>query len=593
MLFKPLWSILKKISHFLNRMFFQRCCYAVTFFLGVALLGTACDKTPAPSNPTQQTQLPGFEVKFLVGSALGQFCQQAADQYNAQSPKLPDGKAFYLTCVAQGSGDVVTELVNRSQQLKAGTLKADEPEWPTLISVDGDIFLNQLVYQVNQIFPGQSYIPTVADAPLIANSPMVFMTQADLALGLQKAANPFKALATAKNHKELDSAAQAIPIHYVHTAPTRSNSGLQTLIAQFAAVSGKRPEQLSISDIGQYQGKVQQIQAKITRYGVSTDSLAKAMVQNGVFWASVGSVYESSVIVANEGVPAGQPRYEAIYPKATFTSNMRAILPNAPWINADEKAAGEKVVEYLRSPQAQQIATNLGLRPGVPGVALGPKFTKAFGVDPQVRYDSYRTPNPEVVEAILKSWQDFAKKPSRVALVVDSSGSMSGIKIAAVQSTLQAYINTLGPKEEVALFDFDSKVRPPVLVDGTTAGKAKGIEFIGGLTVGGGTRLYDAASSARRWLSGNLRSDGINAVVILTDGEDTDSQLTLSQLQAELKQSGFESDQRIAVFTVGYGNAGEFSPDVLKQIASASSGYYSQGDPATIAKLMANLQVEF
>jgi Ca-activated chloride channel homolog len=528
-----------------------------------------------------------------VGSALGQFCQQAAAQYNAQSPKLADGKAFYLTCVAQGSGDVVTDLVGRSQQLKAGTLKADAPEWPTLISVDGDIYLSQLVYQINQIFPGQKYVPDVADAPLIANSPMVFMTQAALAPGLQKAAEPFKALATAKNHQALDAAAQAIPIHYVHTAPTRSNSGLQTLVAQFAAVSGKRPEQLTPAEIGQYQGKVQQIQSKITRYGVSTDSLAKAMVQNGVFWASVGSVYESSVIAANDGIPTGQPRYEAVYPKATFTSNMRAILPNAPWVSADEKAAAEKVLEYLRSPQAQQIATNLGLRPGVPGVALGAKFTKAFGVNPQAQYDSYRAPKPEVVDAMLKSWQEFAKKPSRVALVVDSSGSMSGAKIAAVQSTLQAYINTLGSKEEVALFDFDSQVRPPILAGGTAAGKAKGIEFIAGLRAEGGTKLYDATSAARDWLSGHLRSDGINAVVVLTDGKDTDSQLTFEQLEAELKKSGFESDQRIAVFTVGYGNAGEFSPDVLKQIASTNGGYYSQGDPATIAKLMANLQVEF
>lgn len=565
----------------------------LSFCLVFVLLGTGCAGRPTPSNPTQQAQFPGFEVKFLVGSALGQFCQQAAAQYNAQSPKLADGKAFYLTCVAQGSGDVVTELVGRSQQLKAGTLKADAPEWPTLISVDGDIYLSQLVYQINQIFPGQKYVPDVADAPLIANSPMVFMTQAALAPGLQKAAEPFKALATAKNHQALDAAAQAIPIHYVHTAPTRSNSGLQTLVAQFAAVSGKRPEQLTPEEIGQYQGKVQQIQSKITRYGVSTDSLAKAMVQNGVFWASVGSVYESSVIAANEGIPPGQPRYEAVYPKATFTSNMRAILPNAPWVSADEKVAAEKVVEYLRSPQAQQIATNLGLRPGVPGVALGAKFTKAFGVNPQAQYDSYRAPKPDVVNAMLKSWQEFAKKPSRVALVVDSSGSMSGAKIAAAQSTLQAYINTLGTKEEVALFDFDSRVRPPILADGTAAGKAKGIEFIAGLRAEGGTKLYDATSAARDWLSGNLRKDGINAVVVLTDGKDTDSQLALAQLEAELKKSGFESDQRIAVFTVGYGNAGEFSPEVLKQIASANGGYYSQGDPASIAKLMSNLQVEF
>ncbi len=572
---------------------FSQRFYTFTVSLGFILLGTGCANSPDPPNSPEQPQLPGFEVKFLVGSALGQFCQQAAAQYNAQSPKLPDGKDFHLTCVAQGSGDVVADLVNRSQQLKAGSVQADAPEWPTLISVDGDIYLSQLVYQINQIFPGQNYIPDVADAPLVANSPMVFMTQADLAPGLQKAAEPFKALANAKNHKALDPAAQAIPIHYVHTAPTRSNSGLQTLIAQFAAVSGKRPEQLTPADVGLYQGKVQQIQSKITRYGISTDSLAKAMVQNGVFWASVGSVYESSVIVANDGIPAGQPRYEAVYPNATFTSNMRVILPKAPWVSADENAAGEKVVEYLRSPQAQQIATNLGLRPGVPGVALGPKFTKAFGVDPQAHYDSYRAPKPEVVDAMLKSWQDFAKKPSRIALVVDSSGSMAGPKMAAVQSTLQAYINSLGPKEEVALFDFDSKVRTPILADGTAPGKARGIEFIGGLSAEGGTKLYDAASAARGWLSEHLRGDGINAVVILTDGQDTDSRLTLDQLGTELKKSGFASDQRIAVFTVGYGNAGEFSPDVLKQIASANGGYYSQGDPATIAKLMANLQVEF
>lgn len=565
----------------------------LAFALGFVLAGTSCTGSPEPSNSPQQAQFPGFEVKFLVGSALGQFCQQAAAQYNAQAPKLPDGKAFYLTCVAQGSGDVVSELVSRSQQLKAGTLQADAPEWPTLISVDGDIYLSQLVYQINQIFPGQGYIPDVADAPLIANSPMVFMTQADLAQGLRKATEPFKAMGTAKTHRDLDPAAPAIPIHYVHTAPTRSNSGLQTLIAQFAAVSGKRPEVLTVTDISQYQKNVQQIQSKITRYGVSTDSLAKAMVQNGVFWASVGSVYESSVIAANEGIPPGQPRYEAVYPKATFTSNMRALLPKAPWVSAEEKAAAQKVVEYLRSPQVQQIAANLGLRPGVAGIALGPKFTKAYGVDPQAQYDSYRAPTPEVVEAMLKSWQEFAKKPSRVVLVVDSSGSMSGTKIAAVQSTLQTYITTLGPKEEVVLIDFDSQVRPPVLVDGTPPGKEKGLAFVAGLRADGGTRLYDAASTGRSWLSSHLRSDGINAVVVLTDGQDTDSQLTLDQLEAELKKSGFASDQRIAVFTVGYGNAGEFSPDVLKQIASANGGYYSQGDPTSIAKLMSNLQVEF
>ncbi|MGQ9871447.1 extracellular solute-binding protein [Leptodesmis sp.] len=91
-------------------------------------------------------------------------------------------------------------------------------------------------------------------------------------------------------------------------------------------------------------------------------------------------MYESSVIEANSNLQPGQPPYQAIYPKATFTSNMRAILPNAPWVSADEKAAAEKIIAYWRSPDAQKIATDLGLRPGVAGVPLSPKFSPTFGV---------------------------------------------------------------------------------------------------------------------------------------------------------------------------------------------------------------------
>ncbi len=335
--------------------------------------------------------------------------------------------------------------------MKAGTLAADSPEFPTLVSVDGEIYQSQLIYRMNQLFPGQNYIPEITDSPLLANSPMVFMAQLDVAKGLRQVDNPLKVLMSAKTHRDIDPLGPPLVVHYVHTAPTRSNSGLQTLVTQFASVSGKRPEQLTLADVKRYQPQIQQLQGKITRYGVSTNSLAKAMVKNGPFWASVGSVYESSVIAANSEAQLGQPRYEAVYPKATFSSNMRAILPQGPWVSADEKAAAQKVIAYLLTPEAQQIATSLGLRPATPGVALGPKFSKELGVDPQAKYDSYRPAKPEVVEAMLKSWQEVAKKPSLVVVVIDSSGSMQGDKLPAVQNTLQSYINSLGPNDQIAL----------------------------------------------------------------------------------------------------------------------------------------------
>lgn len=555
----------------------------------IGLLSTCAGGTDDSTNP----EFSGLNVKLLVGSALGEFCAQAMQRFNQQQPKLENGTVFRVTCEAAGSGDVVTNLTSLAQQLKTGTLPADSPQFPTLVSVDGEIYQSQLIYQMAQLFPGQNYIPEITDSPLLANSPMVFMAPADIARGLRKTATPFKVLASAKTHRDIDPAAPSLVVHYVQTAPTRSNSGLQTLVTQFAAVSGKRPEQLTIGDVKRYQAQIQKIQSKVTRYGVSTNSLAKAMVKNGPFWASVGSVYESSVITANTELQPGQQRYEAVYPQATFSSNMRAILPQGPWISPDEKAAAEQVMIYLQSPEIQKIATELGLRPGTPGVALGPKFSPEFGVNSQIQYDSYRPPKPEVVEAMLQSWQEFAKKPSLVVVVVDSSGSMEGNKLPAVQNTLQTYINRLGRQDRIALIDFDSQIRPPVLVDGTQPGRDRGIQFISSLQVDGGTKLYDSTLYARNWLQKHLRPNAINAVLVLTDGEDSESQTSLEQLGPELQKSGFSTDQRISFFTIGYGNEGEFNSEALKQIAELNGGYYSKGDPETITRLMTDLQVEF
>lgn len=547
----------------------------------------ACDQSlpPAKSDLT---------VKLLVGSALGDFCNQAIAQFNQQQPKLEDGKTFTASCEAKGSGDVVTTVVNLAQQLKNGSISTEAPEFPTIISLDGEIYQGQLIDKVNQAFPGQKYIPDITESPLVASSPMVFMAQADVAKGLRQVDDVFKVLVTAKTHADIDRTSPPLTIHYVQTAPTRSNSGLQTLVAQFVSVSGKRPEQLSIEDIKTYQPSVQKIQAKVTRYGISTNSLAKSIVQNGQFWATIGSVYESSVIIANSNLQPGQPRYEAVYPKSTFSSNMRLILPTAPWVSADEKAAAAKVIEYLRSTSAQQIATNLGLRPGTAGIPLGAKFSPEFGVDPKAQYDSLRPPQPQVVEAMLKSWQEVAKKPSLVVVVVDSSGSMQADRrMTSVQQTLQIYINSLGAKDKIALIDFDSEIRPPVLIDGTPEGRAKGLQFVSGLEAKGGTKLYDATLYARNWLKQNLRQDAINAVLVLTDGADSGSIISLDRLGTEIQKSGFSSDDRISFFTIGYGKENEFSPEALKKIAAFNGGYYAKGEPETIETLMSNLQLEF
>ncbi|WP_330204234.1 VWA domain-containing protein [Cyanobacterium sp. Dongsha4] len=560
-------------------------------FISFSLLSGCSDNNSVDGNTNQmRSQL---EIKFLAGSDLGEFCRQTAEKLNATNPKLSNGKQFHLTCDAKGSGDVIGEVVNLTQQLASNSISADDAQFPSIISVDGEIYQSQLIYQVDKIFPGENLIPPITDTPLIVFSPMVFMTTKELAPVLEKLPNIYTALTQYDNYQQLDSQAPPLPIYFVQTAPTRSNSGLQTLVAQFASVSNKQPQDLTIDDITKYQDKVKAIQEKVTRYGVSTATLANSMVENGIFWASVGSVYESLVIQANSQPNPNQTQYQAVYPKATFSSNIRGIIPNAPWMSAEEKEGAQKVLDFMLTPESQQLAASLGLRPGIPNVALGNKFSSQYGVNPNPNYESYRPPSPEVVEAMLTNWQDYSKKPSQVAVVVDISGSMRGQKITAVQNTLLNYINNLGSKEEIAIITFSDQINPPVVIKGTPEGKNQGIQYISSLQARGGTKLYDSALYARDWLRQNLKPNAINAVLILTDGEDSGSGINLQQLEQELQKSGFNSDERIAFFTVGYGNDGEFNAQALEEIAKINAGYYRKGDPNTIDLVMKNLQLEF
>ncbi|NEP85263.1 MAG: Mg-chelatase subunit ChlD, partial [Okeania sp. SIO3B3] len=112
------------------------------------MLLTAC-ATPDNTNTTTNNQ--GLEIKLLMGSALGDFCEQAAEGFNQQQPKLNDGTSYYISCDAKGSGDVVTTVMSFAEQFQTGILSADAPEFPTIISVDGEIYHAQLKYRMEQL----------------------------------------------------------------------------------------------------------------------------------------------------------------------------------------------------------------------------------------------------------------------------------------------------------------------------------------------------------------------------------------------------------------------------------------------------------
>jgi Ca-activated chloride channel family protein len=530
-------------------------------------------------------------ITMMVGSALGEVCEKAAQAIAQDPPRLEDGTRVLLACRKAGSGDVVKEMEDHARAVLQGRTQASDPRIPTLLSLDGEIYLELLRHRLQALAPTQQLLPPLADAPALATSPMVLMTTPPLAKGLRRAA-PYQALGANSSHRQLDPAAPSQPIRFLHTAPTRSNSGLQTVVAMVSEIARKPPEQLRISDVKASAPALAALERHVTRYGSSTDELARAMQRNGPFWASVASVYESSVVATNSRRSADQEPLVAIYPADTYSSTMRVILPTAPWVSARERQAAQRLIERLQEPAMQQLVAAAGLRPANPAVPAS-RVTPAFGVDPRATYNSLRAPKAEVVEEIIRTWRELVKKPSRVALVVDSSGSMLGEKLSAVQSSLQVYLNQIGPRDVVALIDFDSDVQKPVVVRGGGADRERAAAFVAGLRADGATLLHNAVLAGRDWLRQSRRPEEILAVVVLTDGKDSGSPLSQEALMAELERSGFRGDERIGVFTIGYGNRGDYNADSLRRIAESNGGEFLEGTVDSVRRRLDDLQLTF
>src|SRR5262245_52136298 len=133
------------------------------------------------------------------------------------------------------------------------------------------------------------------------------------------------------------------------------------------------------------------------------------------------------------------------------------------------------------------------------------------------------------------------ESPVSVAILVDMSGSMRvGSKIAMARQAFESVLAQMrGGQDEVAVFTFDSAVHErrgfTTSVD-TLRGALSEFEAFGT------TSLYDATADTARHLA--QRATTHRAIVVLTDGVDTSSQMTAPQV------SGVASAIDVPVYVV-------------------------------------------
>lgn len=146
-----------------------------------------------------------------------------------------------------------------------------------------------------------------------------------------------------------------------------------------------------------------------------------------------------------------------------------------------------------------------------------------------------------------------------VSTVNDYSGSMRN-ELDAVEAALQGFYGVYpdGLQTEVIKFAGDTTIYYPL-------GAASGDAFTAALTTRpelGTTALYDAITTA---VTDTCQGNGFKAVLVLTDGQDNASQVSLDDTIR------FAQANRVPLFVVGFGYADKA---VLKRLAEETGGVY-------------------
>jgi Ca-activated chloride channel family protein len=459
---------------------------------------------------------------------------------------------------------------------------------------------------------GQSFMQT----PLVIAMPKP-MAQAlgwpDAAIGytdLLKLAQDPKGWAS-KGHPEWG------PFRLGKTNLNFSTSALAATTAQYYAATGKvrdlTLEDLDRPDVREFSRAVE---SSVVHYGDTTLTFLNNWYRNdlrgtALTYVSAVAVEEKSVVDYNRGNPDGitdagevpkRPRIPlvAIYPKeGTLFSDNPFFVLTAPWVTPEQKTGANAFAEFVRKPENQRQVLRTGFRPGNPAVAVGAPITRDNGVDPTQPQTTLGVPGAPVLVKVIDQWAQL-RKGARVLLVIDVSGSMgddAGNGQTKLDLAKQAAIDALAQfkgDDLVGLRVFTTNASPTdprdyldlVPIGPITGNREVLAQRIDSLTPREGTPLYTVAKASYQGLKDNFDATRINAVVLLTDGQNDDPRNNdLDGLLSSLR-AGSEglSSSPVRLFTIAYGKSASIG--VLKRMAEATNAAaYDASDPQTITNV--------
>jgi VWFA-related protein len=119
-----------------------------------------------------------------------------------------------------------------------------------------------------------------------------------------------------------------------------------------------------------------------------------------------------------------------------------------------------------------------------------------------------------------------------VAVAIDTSGSMQGKPLETARESVRLLLERMGPRDRAALVSFGQNVQ---VIQDLTGDRDALNQALDGLVARGDTALYDGTFQAITLAARHAL--GRRSVVVITDGEDTHSSLTLDDVIGKARES--------------------------------------------------------
>ena len=379
----------------------------------------------------------------------------------------------------------------------------------------------------------------------------------------------------------------------VHTNPDFSTSGLSAVVAEYYAATGKR-EGLTEADVtsAKVRRTVRGIERSIVHYGDTTLFISDQMRAEGPAYASAVAMEETTLLDFNRK-RGSQQKLVAIYPsEGTFYSDSPFIVLDAGWVTAEQAEGARAFQAFLAEEITPDLAARSGFRPADFKARPGAAISKQFGADPAQPERVLGLPEPKVLQKVKLAWRRD-RKPANIELILDVSGSMGEEdRLERAKRGLEVFFRQVSPQDRVGLTVFNEQPKrlAPLTSISTGLGRLRGL--VKGLQPDGGTAFLDAIRDGFEELRGKDLKDSINAVVLLTDGEDTDSTTDFGDALATLAAQG-DSPNHVRVFTIAYSSGATGAREQLDQLAGATGGQGYEGSTEDIESVYRSISSFF